>query len=496
MTALTVTAENGALLIASIMLPVAGMLAVLVLNARRGEQIALLVLAANLATSVAIAAEVRHTGDAISYLLGNWHPPLGISLRAGGLSAAMVVMTSIILGGVGIYASGSFYDRSNTEHSRSTTVFWSLLLCLATALNTAFLAQDLFTLFVSLELLTFSAVALVALDRRPTSLEAALRYLLLALAGSALYLAGTAILYGAYARLDLGGLHDLVRDGFATTAALTLMITGLLVKSAVFPMHLWLPPAHAAAPAPASAILSALVVKAPFFLILLLWSAIAPPAFRVSGGEVLAALGMANIIFCSVMALRQERLKPMIAYSTVAQVGYLFLVFPLAVGGAAALAWTGCTLQLASHAFAKTAMFLAAGVIAEALGHDHISKMRGAFYVTPVSVTAFGLAGLSLIGLPISGGFSAKFMLLSAAVQLASWWIAVAILAGGVLAATYVFRVLGQALASPTMDLTAATAIPMRREIIALGLAITALAIGFLPLEPLPFIAIGQVSPQ
>jgi multicomponent Na+:H+ antiporter subunit D len=494
MTAGAATIDSGALLVVSIMLPVTGMLAVIVSPARRSEQVALVILAASLLTAVATAAEVLRTGAPIEYLLGNWRPPLGVTLRADGLSVTLMVMASIVLSCVGLYASGSYLAPPDAHHSRSRTVFWTLLLGLSAALNTAFLAQDLFTLFVALELLTFSAVALVALDGRPTSLEAALRYLLLALAGSVFYLVGTAVLYGAYGRLDLSGLRQISRDDLATTFALSLMMTGLLVKTALFPMHLWLPPAHAGAPAAASAVLSALVVKAPFFLIVLLWTGIAPRPFSVIAGQILAILGMASIVFCSVMALRQSRLKLMIAYSTVAQVGYLFLVFPLAIGGIANLAWSGCVLQLVSHAFAKASMFLAAGVIAEAVGHDRISNLKGTFQAVPITLAAFALAGLSLIGLPISGGFSAKYMLLTAATEIGAWWIAGTILVGGLLAAGYVFKVLGHALAPPAEGFAAARSIPLHRELVVLVLASAALALGVLPLDPLTFITIGRTG--
>ena len=162
-----------------------------------------------------------------------------------------------------------------------------------------------------------------------------------------------ALLYGAYGTLDIASLHQVTRADRATSIALGLMIAGLMAKAALFPLHLWLPPAHAGAPAPASAVLSALVVKAPFFLILRLWFDVAPQPQPAIAGTMLAALGAASILVCSVLALRQARLKLMIAYSTVAQVGYLFLVFPLVMGSEtavpwASIGWTGGVLQLVS----------------------------------------------------------------------------------------------------------------------------------------------------
>jgi formate hydrogenlyase subunit 3/multisubunit Na+/H+ antiporter MnhD subunit len=493
------TTEGGALLVIAIMLPVIGMLAIFALGLRRAERIAYLVLPAGLLIALAIAADVARSGEAVTYVLGGWQPPLGMALRADGLSATLMVMTALVLCTVGLFASGTFRTQPDRAEARSPMVFWTLILGLWSALNTVFLGQDLFNLFVALELLTFSAVPLVCLDGRRETLQAALRYLLFALIGSVFYLMGVALLYGAYGTLDLAGLRVLARDDLATAVALGLMIVGLMAKAALFPLHLWLPPAHAGAPAAASAVLSALVVKAPFFLILRLWFDMAPQPGNAMAAQMLAWLGITSIIFCSVMALRQARLKLMIAYSTVAQIGYLFLMFPLVMASDAPTAWqsvgwTGGVLQLVSHALAKASMFLAAGLIAEALGHDRIDNLNGAVTAVPISVAAFGLAGLSLMGLPPSGGFVAKLMLLTAATETANWLIAAAILVGGILAASYVFRVLGRAMASPDSDFVLKVPIPLYRELAVLGLAICAVLLGFVPLQPFAFLGIGRVG--
>ena len=302
---------------------------------------------------------------------------------------------------------------------------------------------------------------LVCLDGRPETLAAALRYLLFALFGSVLYLLGTALLYGSYGTLDIVLLayrinaEPLVAP--AVWVAAGLMTAGLLAKAALFPLHLWLPPAHANAPAAASAVLSALVVKASFFLIVRLWFDVMPGLASQAVTTVLATLGAAAILFGSVLALRQARLKLLIAYSTVAQIGYLFLMFPLVAGGHpwSAEAWNGGVMQTLSHAFAKAAMFLAAGLVAEQLGHDRIAELRGIGRAMPMTVFAFGLGGLSLMGLPPSGGFAAKWLLLQASVESGQWVWAVVMLAGGLLAGGYVYRVIAPALASASVAVKA-----------------------------------------
>ena len=301
---------------------------------------------------------------------------------------------------------------------------------------------------------------LVCLDGRPETLAAALRYLMFALFGALFYLLGAALLYGAYGTLDIVLLSRQIRAEPAVWLAAGLMTAGLLAKTALFPLHLWLPPAHANAPAAASAVLSGLVVKGSFFLIVRLWFNVLPALPNAVPGAILAALGSAAILAGSVLALRQERLKLLIAYSTVAQIGYLFLMFPLASGPWAADAFSGGVMQALSHAFAKAAMFLSAGLIAESLGHDRIAGLGGAGRAMPVTFLALGLGGLSLMGLPPSGGFAAKWLLMKASIEAGQWVWAVVMLTGGLLAGGYLYRVLAPALSGERAELKA----PPRRS--------------------------------
>lgn len=492
-----VTTPGGYLLVLAVVLPVVAVLAMLACGPRQSARIALAALVAGLFVAGAIVAELLQSGAALRYVVGGWRPPLGLAMRADGLSATMLAMTAVVVSAVACFAYAQQRLAPETRHGRAPTTFWILLMALWSALNAIFVGEDLFNLYVALELLTFAAVPLVCLDGRAETVAAALRYLMFALAGSLLYLLGAALVYGAFGTLDIGLLAGARVEGPALPVALALMIAGLLAKAALFPLHLWLPPAHAGAPAAASAVLSALVIKAPFFLIMRLVLDVAPPQTAAHAGQVLAILGACSILFCSVMALRQARLKLMIAYSTVAQIGYLFLVFPLATGTEAlppwgTIAWTGGVLQLVSHAFAKAAMFLAAGAIAEAFGHDRIADLRGFGRALPISATAFGLAGLSLMGIPPSGGFVAKCLLLTAAVLEGHPWLAATILCGGLLAGAYVFRVVNQALATPAIPLAPRKPVPRLLELAALMLAVAAVLLGLIPLQPFGFLALGR----
>jgi formate hydrogenlyase subunit 3/multisubunit Na+/H+ antiporter MnhD subunit len=193
-----------------------------------------------------------------------------------------------------------------------------------------------------------------------------------------------------------------------------------------------------------------------------------------------------------VLALRQPRLKLLIAYSTIAQIGYLFLIFPLGSGLHAWTAdgWNGGLMQVLAHAFAKAAMFLAAGLLYESLGHDRIAKFSGAARAMPMTFLTLGLGGLSLMGLPPSGGFAAKWLLMRASIASGQWLWALVLLLGGLLAAGYVYRILASALSGdPT-----ALKVPPRRagEAIALTLALVAVALGFAPESFFQLLDIGR----
>ena len=432
------------------------------------------------------------------YVLGNWMPPLGIQLRADGLSATMLRdrrgrdLRDRVVRARGISAHPTAWRRARAPFS-----FWTLLLSVWAAMNMVFLGGDLFNLYVALELLTFAAVPLVSLDGRAETFRAALRYLVFALLGSLLYLLGAALFYGAYGTLDIALLAEVVRPEPVTWVAGTLMTVGLLAKTALFPLHLWLPPAHAGAPAPASAVLSALVVKGSFFIIIRLWFDVMPGVPGEAGAQLLAALGAAAILVSSVVALRQVRLKLLIAYSTLAQIGYLFLMFPLAFDPGSGqlvsgVALTGGMMQTISHATAKAAMFMTAGLMYGALGHDRIAELGGVARALPVTVFAFGLAGVSLIGLPPSGGFLAKWLLLSTAVASGQWWWVVVILVGGLLSASYIFMVVARAMSSPSEPLTLRAPVPRHREVIALALALLSVLLGLVALGPIDLIQIAR----
>jgi multicomponent Na+:H+ antiporter subunit D len=188
---------------------------------------------------------VQVGGAPVVHLLGHWSPPLGLAFRADGLAAAMLLTAAVVIGAVAIFARADFGTKAGQPERREAFAFWPLLLAVWSAINLAVVANDLFTLYVALELLTFAAMPLVCLDGSRTTMEAALRYLMFALLGSVLYLLGVALIYGACGTLDITLLARMAPDQPAVILAIVLMTVGLLAKTALLPLHLWLPPAHA-----------------------------------------------------------------------------------------------------------------------------------------------------------------------------------------------------------------------------------------------------------
>ncbi|MFA9459824.1 complex I subunit 5 family protein [Thiohalorhabdus methylotrophus] len=423
------------------------------------------------------------------YPVGAWGPP-GIALQLDALGLLMLGLTAAVTTLTTLYARGYWAGSGGRgDADRRERAFWPLWWMLWAGLNALFLTGDAFNAYICLELISLSAVALVAVAGSTGALRAALRYLLVSLAGSLAYLLGVALLYGRYGVLDLSAMAAALQPGPAGAAALAVMTAGLLMKTALFPLHFWLPTAHSRAPGPVSAVLSALVVKAGFFLLLRLWFEAYSGWPLAPGTALLGGLGAVAVVWGSFQALAAPRLKLLVAYSTVAQLGYLFLAFPLMSlpGAAAGLGRDGALYLAVSHGLAKGGAFLVAGTCLWTGGGDELDRIGGVLRRLPISTAAFALCGISLIGLPPTGGFVGKWLLLRSMAAAGAWIWLVVIALGTFLAVGYVFRVLVQVFDARTEPADLARVPPRIMEISALLLALGALGMGFLApvLEPL-----------
>jgi formate hydrogenlyase subunit 3/multisubunit Na+/H+ antiporter MnhD subunit len=490
---------GGLLLALAVLLPFVGMLLGLVAGGRHVRRIAFVTMLVGLGIAIGITWAWLQAGE-LEYLLGDWSPPLGIALRADGPAVAMLLAVAFVVFCIGLYARADFDTPAGSTESRAAFTYWLLLLAVWGSLNLVFVSGDLFTLYVALELLTFAGVPLVCLAGSGETLRAALRYLLFALCGSVLYLLGVVLLYGGYGTVDMRLLAEAVEAGPIAWTALALMTVGLLAKTALFPLHIWLPPAHGGAPAAASAVLSALVIKGSWFLVLRLWCDVFPGVAGTSAAQLLGALGASAIVVGSVVALRQQRLKLLVAYSTVAQIGYLFLMFPMALTAQGVYdgAVAAGVLQAISHATAKAGMFMAAGLVYAALGHDRIDDLAGAARALPITVLAFVIGGVALMGVLPSGAYLAKKLLLDAADTSGQWWWTGVLQGGAVFTAGYVVLIGVRVLRRPAQPLVDLKPVSLLSQWAALGLSLASLALALTAvLGPLPASLISNpLSPK
>lgn len=464
-----------------IALPLLWATAAFMLGPGRGSRLALGVLAIQAALSLTLAHQIVTTGVR-TYALGGWGAPLGIDLVADGLATILLLLTQFVTLPLAVYARAYFSQGS----AAARAYFWPLFGFLVAALNALFLSADLFNIYVTLELLSLAAVGLVAMGGKRAQAAAAWRYLLVSLAASGAYLMGVALLYGLTGTVSLILLGPFFENTTPPVAWLAagLMLTGLVAKTALLPFHFWLPPAHGGAAAPVSALLSALVVKASFYLVLrFMLGPFAPMA--ETAALMLGLMGATAIIWGSARALTTPHIKMLVAWSTVAQLGYLFLIFPLL---AEMRALEAGMMQIVAHGLAKAAMFAAVGVLMLGTGRDTLAGLAGAAQRVPLALAAFALAGVSLMGLPPSGGFLAKWMLIEAALAQGAWlWVGVVIV-GGLLAAGYVFRVLRLAFLQPPED-ASVTPTPRSMAWIALALAAASVLLGLRGVELVTLLA-------
>ena len=471
-------------MILAIFLPLFGAIAAFLLP-RVAALIGLVTLAMTTAAVIWLARDVW-AGGAVILPLGGWGAPLGIDLRADGLSVGMLALTSA----VGLLVSIAALDSlKGPEQTRQRQYFWPLWLLLLTGMNGVYLSTDIFNLYVMIEVIALAAVGLTVLSGTRDALRAGLEYMYASILGALLFLMGVGFVYLQLGRLDFAGLAG-AEVSAALIAAVALVFVGLALKTALFPLHFWLPAAHANATAPASALLSGLVVKAALYIVLRLAQYMPFPSETLL--TLVGLMGAGAVIWGGIQALRAERLKLLVAWSTVAQIGLIFVAFARAGELGLSESWKAAALLILAHGVAKAAMFLAAGRIKDEIGHDVIRDLDR----TPIRPTlaqfTFALAAISLIGLPPSLGFIGKWSLMEGAVAAGYWhWVAVTMI-GTLMSVAYFSRVLSaflrfdrvRAPVGEHQGWALADAAP-------LTLALTAIGLGLMAAPILRFIEIG-----
>lgn len=464
--------------------PLLGALLAPLLGAVRPRLVHPLAVAAGAATAGLSLLALREVlaGGVIRYHLGGWAPPWGIELVLDPLSA----FTAVAVSGVGalalLYAGPAAAGREGRE-----APFFGLALLLLAGLMGMIVAGDLFNLFVFLEVASIAGYALVATGGG-RALVAAFRYLILGTVGASLYLLGVGHLYLMTGTLNMADLAQRVPELASPrvlAVAVGFLVIGLGIKMGLFPLHGWLPDAYTHAPPAVAALIAPITTKAAAYaLARILFSVLGAPEGlgRFPLMTVLAWAGGVAIVAGGVMAIRQTDLRRLLAYSSVSQMGYIVLGIGLA--NPAALA--GAFLHILNHAMMKGCLFFAAGAAAARLGGPALTDLRGMHRRMPWTTACVVVAALSMIGVPPAGGFFSKWYLLVGAVQGGQPVLAGVILAGGLLAVVYMFRVLEHACLVPRDegDHAAPEPTPERREappgmlVPLLALALGILAVG------------------
>ncbi|GGF51785.1 cation:proton antiporter [Terasakiella brassicae] len=379
------------------------------------------------------------TQGVISYFMGDWPAPWGIEFRIDAVNAYILLIVSAI------GAVVAFYGRHSVTREVPRDLIYlfytAFLLCLTGLLGMT-ATGDAFNLFVFLEISSLSTYAMISLGKDRRALTASYQYLIMGTLGATFYVIGLGLLYMMTGTLNIVDLHAklLDMDGSIRTlqAALAFLTVGLSLKLALFPLHLWLPNAYTYAPSSVTAFLAATATKVAVYVMLRVFFTIfGVDIFEETGlAPVLMTLAIAGMFVASTVAIFQNDMKRLLAYSSVAQIGYIML-------GISFLNVTGVSagiVHLLNHAVMKCAAFLAMGCFMYRVGSVQIEDLHGIGKKMPWTMAAFVVAGLSLIGVPLTVGFISKWYLIQAAMEADMMPIALLILLSSLLAVVYVWR--------------------------------------------------------
>ncbi len=387
--------------------------------------------------------KVMMTGQPISYMMGGWAVPWGIEYRVDILNAFVLVLVTSVGAVIMPFARRSVaYEIDSHQQAWFYTMY---LLCLAGLLGIT-VTGDAFNVFVFLEISSLSTYVLIALGRHRRALLAAYQYLIVGTIGATFYVIGIGLLYLVTGSLNIVDIAS--RLGPASTefsrpvlAALAFLTVGVCLKLALFPLHVWLPNAYAYAPSVATAFLAGTATKVAIYLLIRIFFSIFGVAISFKTlpvTEVLLVLSVAAMFLASFSAVFEDNGKRMLAYSSVAQIGYITLGISLANQSGL----TGSIVHLFNHALIKTALFLAMGAVFYRIGSVQIADLAGIGRKMPWTMAAFVAAGLSIIGVPGTAGFISKWYLALGALEKGYWPLVFLIVVSSLIAVVYIGRVI------------------------------------------------------
>lgn len=397
---------------------------------------------ASFAGAMLLLSQVLVSG-VISYHLGSWPPPWGIEFRLDMMNAFMLVLVSGVGAMTFIFARKSV--AAEIAPGAQPLFYTMLLLCFAGLMGVTS-TGDAFNLFVFLEIASLSAYVLVAMgvERDSRALTAAYTYLVMGTIGASFYVIGLGLIYmmtGTLNMADIGARIAEMGAERAIHAGFAFIIIGFALKFAMFPLHLWLPNAYTYAPSVVSGFLAGAATKVAMYASLRFLYTVFSPSFVFEAQTlkfIILPLGLAAIVIASAVAIYQTNVKRVLAYSSLAQIGYLMAGVSFAnLGGLMA-----SVLHLFNHALMKSGLFLAAGCVVYRTGSCSLAAFRGLGHQMPWTMAAFVIGGLSLVGMPATIGFIGKWYLFAAAFERGWWPVAVVMAAGALLTLIYVWRII------------------------------------------------------
>ena len=389
-------------------------------------------------------------GGVISYELGGWAPPWGIEYRIDALNAFMALIVSII---AAITLPYALLSVEKEIPQGQVPLFYSAFLLCFTGLLGMTQTGDIFNLFVFLEISSLSSYALISMGRRRQALTSAYQYLIMGTIGATFFLIGVGLIYsgtGTLNMMDLAARLPEITQLRTIHTGFAFIMIGFALKLALFPLHLWLPNAYTYAPTVITVFLAATATKVALYVMLRVLFTVFPDEYISSTptGYLFVLSGLAAIIVASVSAVYQRNVKRLLAYSSVAQIGYM----ALGIGLASVMGLTASIVHLFNHALMKGALFMAVGAIIYRIGAAHIDDIRGLGRRMPWTFGAIVIGGLSLIGVPGTAGFISKWYLVLAALEQQAWLLVAVILAGSLIAVVYVGKVIEALYFKPVSD--------------------------------------------
>ncbi len=380
-------------------------------------------------------------GGKVVYYLGNWEPPFGIEYSVDALNGLVLVLIAGIAVLVSVYAPRSVAAEIPEEKH---PFFFSMLLLLFTGYLGIVVTGDIFNMYVFIEISSLSSYTLIAMGRHREALTASYNYLILGTIGATFVLLGIGHLYMMTGSLNMGDLARLLPPLYHNRVILTafaLFTVGLSIKLALFPLHVWMPNAYTYAPSSVSAFIAATGSKVVAYVLLRVMFTVFHPNFDIHViplTRILLVLASLAIIMGSVLAMAQTNIKRMLAYSSVGQIGYIVL-------GAALVNRTGMTgalIHIVNHALMKLTLFMAVGIVIVRTGIETVEGLKGMGKKLPVTMAAFSIAALSMIGVPLTVGFVSKWYLAVGALETGMWYLVAVILLSSGLNAVYFWRVI------------------------------------------------------